>query len=832
MAVDLFNEQWYLDQNPDVAAAVAAGLTTAYQHFLAYGQYESRAPSALFDPAFYLDQNPDVAAAVAAGLASAYEHFLLYGQSEPRTISPFIDLAAYANANPDLAAIEGLNLYQHLVTYGLHENRDLGNGITLGQFANDPVFNAALADPDHILDALARIAAVAPFLPDFQPPEGWTPPADTPIPTDFVPPEGLLLVVPPSVTVPEGTELPDTFKPVDSGSGGTGGTGGTGGSGGGGGGDTVAPVFQSAAINTDGSKLIMTYDGALSGTTAATTAFTVKVDGADNAVTAVTIDGSTVQLTLTTPVSKGQAVTVAYDDPSTGNDSHAIQDAAGNDAATLAATAVTNGTTYIHVAAGGDIKAAIAAAADGDTIYLAKGIHNIPEEISITKAISIVGADDDTSDTAQDVTINTAAGVRAFVVNGTVAGTVSITGIQVTGGSEAVTIDGSTLPLKANVGSLVVTNSTFISQTNGGLVIGLNHKDSSLGNLFIDKVIFDQSATGLSQNTDASHAAGIMMFGFDGGKASISNVTIKGLADKGTTNASPWYGIQIQGAQNSELGGVWGNGPELNNAENSAIALNNVTLEGGFSKNAVAVFNYKNIDHLSIADMVFTDSASGWVTGLNVDGIMDSYDASAWTFSADAKIALQGNASAHTVKGSTITGTNFDNTIVGKTGTDILIGGTGQNTFVFSDTSTGTPSDTNFDTIENWIAGTNNIIDFGATALVIHDGGSSAAAGQASISNTGVATFHADDDTLAEQLIAVETAISAIGGGTPGGGTPTAGGVAIWQNGGDAYLFISDAAAGLTATDVLIKLTGVYLNLDDGLTIDAGGDITGIAMAL
>ncbi len=263
MAVNLFNEQWYLDQNPDVAAAVAAGLTTAYQHFMAYGQYESRAPSALFDPAFYLNQNPDVAAAVAAGLASAYEHFLLYGQSEPRTISPFIDLAAYANANPDLAAVEGLNLYQHLVTYGLHENRDLGNGITLGQFANDPVFNAALADPGHILDALARIAEVAPFLPDFQPPEGWTPPADTPIPTDFVPPEGLLLVVPPSIIVPEGTELPDTFQPVDNDSGGGGGTGG-GGGGGGGGPAATFMVTESAGVVTfanAGSTISATVSG-------------------------------------------------------------------------------------------------------------------------------------------------------------------------------------------------------------------------------------------------------------------------------------------------------------------------------------------------------------------------------------------------------------------------------------------------------------------------------------------------------------------------------------------------------------------------------------------
>ena len=282
MAVDLFNEQWYLEQNPDVAAAVAAGLTTAHQHFLAYGQYESRAPSSLFDPVFYLAQNPDVAAAVEAGLASAYEHFLLYGQGEPRTISPFIDLAAYANANPDLAAVEGLNLYQHLVTYGLHENRDLGNGITLGQFANDPAFNAALADPDHILDALARIAEVAPFLPDFQAPEGWTPPADTPIPTDFVPPEGVQLVVPPTVTVPEGTELPDTFKPVDGGSGGSGGSGGTGGGGGGGGGPAATfTVTETAGVLTFGGTatgiITVTTDGdnvatfSRGGVTAATT---------------------------------------------------------------------------------------------------------------------------------------------------------------------------------------------------------------------------------------------------------------------------------------------------------------------------------------------------------------------------------------------------------------------------------------------------------------------------------------------------------------------------------------------------------------------------------
>ncbi|MCW8201021.1 hypothetical protein D8B23_22200, partial [Verminephrobacter aporrectodeae subsp. tuberculatae] len=58
----------------------------------------------------------------------------------------------------------------------------------------------------------------------------------------------------------------------------------------------------------------------------------------------VEAQAKTVTLTLSTAVSHGQTVTVAYADPTTGNDTNAIQDAAGNDAASFAATAVTNNT--------------------------------------------------------------------------------------------------------------------------------------------------------------------------------------------------------------------------------------------------------------------------------------------------------------------------------------------------------------------------------------------------------------------------------------------------------------------------------------------------------
>ncbi|MCW8200934.1 hypothetical protein D8B23_21725, partial [Verminephrobacter aporrectodeae subsp. tuberculatae] len=75
-------------------------------------------------------------------------------------------------------------------------------------------------------------------------------------------------------------------------------------------------------------------------------AFTVLVEGVANAVTNVTVEpqAKTVTLTLSTAVIHGQSVTVAYTDPTTGNDANAIQDATGNDATSFAATEVTNTT--------------------------------------------------------------------------------------------------------------------------------------------------------------------------------------------------------------------------------------------------------------------------------------------------------------------------------------------------------------------------------------------------------------------------------------------------------------------------------------------------------
>lgn len=56
---ELFNAEWYLKQNPDVAQAGV----DPFLHYMTHGWREGRDPHPEFDTSFYLEANPDVAAA-------------------------------------------------------------------------------------------------------------------------------------------------------------------------------------------------------------------------------------------------------------------------------------------------------------------------------------------------------------------------------------------------------------------------------------------------------------------------------------------------------------------------------------------------------------------------------------------------------------------------------------------------------------------------------------------------------------------------------------------------------------------------------------------------
>lgn len=209
-----FNVEHYLAANPDVREAVEAGNGSAYEHFQAWGQTEGRSPLTSFNPAHYLAANPDVNEAVQGSHAGAVQHFMRHGAAEDRNLNAAISIGAYLTANEDVRqAVEAGETtgLAHLLIHGVLEGRPLGNGVSGEQFVNDPVYQQAVADGNTDA-ALARMAEVSPFLPQFEAPEGFQLPADWPIPQDFVPVEGTQLSVPEGWQPAEPVRLPEYFE--------------------------------------------------------------------------------------------------------------------------------------------------------------------------------------------------------------------------------------------------------------------------------------------------------------------------------------------------------------------------------------------------------------------------------------------------------------------------------------------------------------------------------------------------------------------------------------------------------------------------------------------
>lgn len=108
--------------------------------------------------------------------------------------------------------------------------------------------------------------------------------------------------------------------------------------------DMTAPSLTGAIVN--GNVLMLLYDETLDPVNGAGgNWFSVQVNGsASIEVSSVSVNGHAVLLELASPVSQGDSVTVTYNDPTSGNDADATQDAAGNDAAGFNSYAATNKT--------------------------------------------------------------------------------------------------------------------------------------------------------------------------------------------------------------------------------------------------------------------------------------------------------------------------------------------------------------------------------------------------------------------------------------------------------------------------------------------------------
>ena len=127
-ASGLFDADYYLDANPDVAAAEVDPVV----HYAIAGAVEPRNPNPYFDSAWYLEANADVRE---AGLNPLY-HYISGGAAEGRIAGPDFDTAYYLAQNPEVSA-SGMNPLLHYIRYGFAEGR------TASPYDENDLFEAA-----------------------------------------------------------------------------------------------------------------------------------------------------------------------------------------------------------------------------------------------------------------------------------------------------------------------------------------------------------------------------------------------------------------------------------------------------------------------------------------------------------------------------------------------------------------------------------------------------------------------------------------------------------------------------------------------------------------
>ena len=101
----------------------------------------------------------------------------------------------------------------------------------------------------------------------------------------------------------------------------------------------------------DGTRIALRFDSALdTANLPPASAFEVEADGRrfPVVVSAPTANGTVVHLDVSPAIRRDQTVSVAYEDPTPGDDAAAIQDAAGNDAADFSRTALNSSTHQLH----------------------------------------------------------------------------------------------------------------------------------------------------------------------------------------------------------------------------------------------------------------------------------------------------------------------------------------------------------------------------------------------------------------------------------------------------------------------------------------------------
>ena len=296
-----------------------------------------------------------------------------------------------------------------------------------------------------------------------------------------------------------------------------------------------------------------------------------------------------------------------------------------------------------------------------------------------------------------------------------------------------------------------------------------------------------------------------------GGNDDVLNLSLNANIANG---ASIDYVVNVAGIDTLNITAV-----DRANADNATDRNDGYTL-------AITNGTDSNLDTITIAGSAFFSYATtatatnlatvnaGTSTGdITIDMVLTTTGEGATITGGSGTNTLTGGGGADTIIGGA-----RDDVLRGSTGTDTLTGGLGNDTFAFTrqaNETGGTPSATVFDTISDYALGSDIIDELTAALALTTDAATNAVAGTAAISNLGIATFAAADDTLLERITAVNASMAS--------GTEADNQVAAFVHSGSTYIYIYDNTADtVDNADGLIKLTGVVAT---SLTINGGGNL-------
>lgn len=151
----VYDYDYYINNNPDVAAAYPNDDIAVLRHFVAFGMNEGRQAIASFNVKAYRAKYKDLRQAFGENLAQYYQHYMNFGRNEGRTatgdvvitdgitVYNGVDYAAvynysyYVEKNPDVAAAypnDDIKALEHFVTFGMNEGRQSSKDFNLKSY--------------------------------------------------------------------------------------------------------------------------------------------------------------------------------------------------------------------------------------------------------------------------------------------------------------------------------------------------------------------------------------------------------------------------------------------------------------------------------------------------------------------------------------------------------------------------------------------------------------------------------------------------------------------------------------------------------------------------